>query len=179
MRITQARVGLAGLALAAAVAAPVGSSVASGATATAKPSGGTIHLFLSSTNVNDSVPAKVLVVGAFSDHGVNPSSSTNKSVLKLTRGNVVGNVSKLNAITQSDSWGTFDPVSCSFYGKATAPVRIVSGTGAYVGIHGTILFTDTIAVQLSRLANGKCNQANNAPIPSYLFVATGSGKVSF
>jgi hypothetical protein len=178
MHITRAKVGLAGVAFAAA-AVTVGSSLAAGATAAAKPAGGTIHVFVSSTNANENVPDTVLIVGAFSDHGVSPNNDSNKAVLKLKQGNIVVNVGKLNAITNSNSFGTFNPTSCSFYGKATAPVPFVSGTGAYVGVHGTIPITVTIAGESARLANGKCNEANNAPTPGFVFLATGSGKVSF
>ena len=55
----------------------------------------------------------------------------------------------------------------------------MSGTGAYVGITGSLAFTLTEAGQGPRLKNGKCNEANNAPALAQDLIGMGSGNVSF
>jgi hypothetical protein len=173
MQITRAKVGMAGLAIVAA-GVPLGSSLASGAAAAAKPAAGTIHVYVTNTSTNPSAPNKVLITGAFSDHGTGKGGT-----LHLTRGTITSNNSALAKITNSDSFGTFSPASCSFWGAATGPVRITKGTGAYVGIKGTVVVTLHEAAEGSLLANGTCNTASNAPAVASDLIIVGSGKVSF
>jgi hypothetical protein len=126
------------------------------------------------TALNPTTPNTVLVTGAFSDHGTGQGGTWH-----LTKGSIVIDASKLKAITNSANFGTFYPASCSFQGVASATVTLVSGTGAYAGITGRILATETVAAQGSLLKNGKCNEANNAPSVAEALIATGSGTVSF
>ena len=68
MHLTRAKVGIAGLAVVAA-GVPLGSSLASGSPAAAKPAAGVIQLFASNSTATGDSPNKILIVGAFSDHG--------------------------------------------------------------------------------------------------------------
>jgi hypothetical protein len=55
----------------------------------------------------------------------------------LTRGTITGDISKLDALLSSPTFGTFYKASCSVIGAAKVPIPVVSGTGAYAGINGT------------------------------------------
>jgi hypothetical protein len=154
-------------------AVPIVVSSASAA-APAKPTGGTIHVDVIDTSLSPTAPNKVLITGAFSDHGTGKHGT-----FHLTKGTITANTSALKAIINSPKFGTFYANSCSFTGVATGPVAIVSGTGAYAGIHGTLTATDSQADQGSLLKNGKCNQSNNAPAVAQDVIVTASGKVSF
>ena len=74
---------------------------------------------------------------------------------------------------------TFYPASCSYSGAAKGKVPIVSGTGTYAGIKGTLTATVIEAEQASLLKNGKCNTSDAAPLLAADLIATATGKVSF
>ena len=71
------------------------------------------------------------------------------------------NLSRLNKAANNAS-PSMNNTSCSFVVSVSAPVTIVSGTGAYVGAHGTLIIHETCAAILPRLASGKCNEAQSA-----------------
>jgi hypothetical protein len=150
----------------------VASGVSAASTAS-RPAAGTIHVYIVNTS-SSTAPNNVLITGAFSDHGTGKHGT-----FRLTRGTITANNSKLGAILTSPSFGTFYRASCSFSGVAKGTVPIVSGTGAYAGIKGSITATATEAEQGSLLKNGKCNESNNAPAVAQDIIITGSGKVSF
>ena len=97
---------------------------ASAASTASKPAGGTIHVYLVNTGVNPSVPANILITGAFSDHGTGKGATWH-----LAKGTITLNPAKLKAILNSPSFGNFYAASCSFDGAAEAKVPVVSGTG--------------------------------------------------
>jgi len=147
--------------------------VSAGSTA-AKASGGSVHIDGVNTGLSATSPVTVLITGAFSDHGKGKGKTWH-----LQHGSITFNTSALKAKLNSPTFGTFYPASCSYDGVAKAPVTIVSGTGAYAGIKGTITVTATVAEQGSLLKNGQCNTANNAPAVADTLIITGSGKVMF
>ena len=65
--------------------------------------------------------------------------------------------------------------------SAAAP--ILSGTGLYAGIHGTIRLTETFgfigSTYKSGPKKGKCNMSNTAPTVAQMGAVYGSGSVSF
>jgi hypothetical protein len=176
LHITRTKTVLAILTVAAAVV-PLGSSLASGATPAAKPAAGVIHVFV--TSVGNVPASSVLITGAFSDHGTNPNGNGNTTVLHLKKGNITVNVAKINAITNAPNFGTFNAASCSFTGLANGPVTLVRGTGAYVGIKGTVHVNLAEAGQFPLRKNGKCNTSNSAVPLAFDFIVTGAGKASF
>jgi hypothetical protein len=178
MNITRTKVGLASLAVVAA-GVPLGSSLASGATAAPKPAAGTIQVYVLGTSTNPNAPDKALITGAFSDHGTSPNTNGNTALLKLKHGTISVDIAALNKITNSSTFGTFSLASCSFSGTTKASVKLAKGTGAYVGIKGTIRINFSVAEQGSLLPSGACNPSNSAPAVASAFVVTGSGKVHF
>jgi hypothetical protein len=162
------------VAVAATVVPVVAPGVSAASTTASKPKAGTIHVYIVNTSISSTAPNNVLITGAFSDHGTGKHGT-----FHLTKGTITFNNSKLGAILNSPSFGTFYAASCSFSGVAKGAVPIVSGTGAYAGIKGSIAATVTSAEQGSLLKNGKCNQSSNAPAVAQDLIVTGSGKVSF
>ncbi len=149
-------------------------SAASAAAPAMKPEAGTIHVYLVNTSLNPNARNNVLITGAFSDHGTGKNG-----IWALTEGTIKVNNAAVAAIAKSPNFGTSYAASCSFDGVARGPVIIVSGTGAYVGITGTLAFTLTEAGEGSLLKNGNCNPSSNAPAVAEDLIGTGSGKVSF
>lgn len=164
---------LAALAVSGAASLLAISAASAGSTGT-QPAGGTVHIYLVNTSLNPAARAQVLITGAFSDHG-----SGKGGTWTLTRGTITLDASKLKAIANSPTFGTSYPASCSFAGVAKGPITILGGTGAYKGISGSMVATETVAGEGSLLKNGQCNQANNAPAVAQFLMVTGSGTVSF
>jgi hypothetical protein len=102
-----------------------------------------------------------------------------KGIWDLAKGTVTVNNSAIVAIIKSPTWGTSHASSCSFDGVAKGLVTIVSGTGAYMRITGSLTFTLTEAGQGPLLNNGKCNEASNAQAVAQYLIGIGSGNVSF
>lgn len=171
-RARRAGMALVGLAVAAIVVGAAASGAWAG-TAPSKVSGGTLHIYLTNTSVT-SQTTKVLVTGAFSDHGIGK-----QAVMHLSKGTITVDPSKLTAKFNAPTFGTFNVKSCSFWGTATASVPVVSGTGAYAGITGTLTATGTLAEQGALRNNGTCNTASNAPAVAFTEIVVASGKVSF
>jgi len=65
--------------------------------------------------------------------------------------------------------------TCSAYLTVSAPVQLLSGTGAYKGITGTVTLHAENAALLPRTKNGACN-GNGNPVRSYITIS-GSGTV--
>ena len=65
----------------------------------------------------------------------------------------------------------------------TAAAPVVSGTGLYAGIHGTIRITESFgfigSTYKSGPKKGRCNMSNSAPTVAQMATVYGSGAVSF
>ena len=110
---------------------------------------------------------KIVVTGAIGDFGT--TTNTNKAgkpnpnggyvKIKLHQGgfrvNAVALNKKLNSLQP-----TFNAATCSASGTGSANVTVFDGTGLYAGISGKIKITAAFAFVGPRLANGKCNMAN-------------------
>ncbi len=158
------------------IAALAGALFTSGdivAASAATPPAGVIHVYVTDSSPQDN-DHKVLITGAFSDHGTG-----NQATFYLTKGWIYLNLTGVKKIIDSQSFGSFNATSCSFWGSTPISVPIVKGTGAYTGIKGTFTGTLTIAGQGSLLANGKCNTSNNAPDVAGAFQVSASANVSF
>jgi hypothetical protein len=157
-----------------AIAAAAAVSVASGASAASTPAAGTVHVYIVNTSLSPTARSKILITGAFSDHGTGQHG-----VWRLSKGTINVNNANLRAITTSPAFRTFYPASCSYSGAARGKVPIVSGTGSYAGIKGRLSSTVVEAEQASLLKNGRCNTSDSAPLMAADLIATATGKVSF
>lgn len=158
------------------VAVPGGLILGSaGASAQSSPSGGTIQVWVTPSPTNNG-GGKILITGAIGDYGITKKGkNSNQAVLK--KGTIIVNLKQFNAATNNAN-PTINQSNCSTSFVASAPVPIVSGTGAYAGISGSFTLTAQFAFILPRTKSGSCNTSNNAnPLNQYGSV-TGSGTVS-
>jgi hypothetical protein len=164
---------LAGTLVAVAAAVPFLAQGASAASSASTPVAGMIHVYIVNTSLSPTASSKILITGAFSDHGPGKHG-----VWQLTKGTITVNNAKLKAIISSPGFRTFYPASCSYSGAAKGKVPIVSGTGSYAGIKGSLTATVIEAEQGSLLKSGKCNTSDAAPLVAADLIATATGKVS-
>jgi hypothetical protein len=155
--------------------------VASATTASPKAAtplkGGPIQIFVTPNLQSQNGGGTILFVGAIADHG---TTAGNKSgVATLTKGTITVDLSKLNSASNSANPSMLNQTTCSFVVKISAPVTIVSGTGAYAGAHGTLVLHEVFAAILPRLANGKCNGSNSAVPVSQYGEIQGAGTIGF
>jgi hypothetical protein len=138
-------------------------------------SSGNIQVFVTPSPTNNGA-GKILITGAIGDYGITKKGkNSNQAVLK--KGTITVNLKQFNAATNNAN-PTINQSNCSTSFTASAPVPIVSGTGAYVGITGSFTLTAQFAFILPRTKSGSCNTSNNAnPLNQYGSVA-GSGTVS-
>jgi hypothetical protein len=143
--------------------------------AAAAPAGGAIQIFVTPDLTSQNGGGSILIVGAIADHG---RTAGNKSgVATLTKGTLTVDLTKLNNASGKPTM--LDTATCSVVFEVSAPVTIVSGTGTYVGAHGTLVFHETFAAILPRLANGKCNDSNSAVPVSQYGQVQGAGTIGF
>ncbi len=162
----------------------VSGSVAA-ASGTAKS--GKVELWVepSSTGATSSAhPGKVIFTGAIGDYGdalkVNAAGkSTKKGVyrlLELKKGTILVDIAKFKEAQQKAA-PSIDLATCSFFESISAPVAIVSGTGTYHGIAGSVALTAR-AGGLGPFKNGKCTTKTTTPALATYFSITGSGTVT-
>ncbi len=143
------------------------------ASAQSSSSGGSIQVWLTPSLTGNG--GKILITGAIADYGVTKGKKAGQAVLK--KGTIKVNLKQFNAATNAVN-PTINPSNCSTSFTASAPVPIVSGTGAYAGITGSFTLTAQYAFILPKTKSGSCNTSNNAnPISQYGSVS-GSGTVS-
>jgi hypothetical protein len=172
-------VGVAGLLACLIVGASVALAAASGT-----PAGGRIQLFVQPGKGQGS--GKVLITGAIGDYGT--SSPTKSSGGKkfgtatLSKGTITID---LTAITRKVNKAnpTVDAATCSASIRKTAAAPIVSGTGLYAGITGTIRLTESFGFIGSTYTSGpkmgQCNFSNSGRTVAQMAIVYGSGRVSF
>ena len=155
----------------AATAAVVAIAVAGSAGASGRS--GTIYAY--GTPGLDGPNGTVIITGAIGDYGTTTKADRNGqvdpngqySLLQLKNGTVLSDPSALDAKIQAGTPNAkIDPVSCSLQGSVSAPNPIISGTGAYAGITGTVDTTFTIAELAARTPSGACD-TNADPIDVY------------
>jgi hypothetical protein len=157
--------------------------------ANAAPSGGQIRVWVT-PGPNDSPTSDILVTGAIGDYGKATSHDKNGKIdasgnyvtIKLQKGTFEVNSVALDA-KANNAQPTDNPTTCSAYLTVAAPVTLSQGTGAYKGISGTIIITETFAFLGPRVMTGarkgQCNNGNNVQPLSQYGQLTGVGAVSF
>jgi hypothetical protein len=130
----------------------------------------------------------IVLTGAIGDSGTagpanangQPDPNGNFRLLALQKGTILVNNTELNEDSNNPNRPptTFNKKTCSATFVITDPSPIVSGTGAYAGIHGSATITLSFALVFA-LTNGTCSMNSNAaPLAQYGSIA-GSGTVSF
>jgi hypothetical protein len=180
MRLGKTTVGVAGL-LACLI---VGASVALGAGASATPAGGPIHIFVQPGQGQGN--GKILFTGAVGDFGATHKAVTTGgksiSTAMLKKGTIKVDITAISKKTNSAN-PTIDAATCSGSITETAASPVVSGTGLYAGIHGTVKVTESFgfigSTYKSGPKKGQCNMSNSAPTVAQMATVYGSGTVSF
>jgi hypothetical protein len=179
MRLGKTCVGVVGL-LACLV---VGASVALGAGSSGTPAGGRIELFVQPAQNQGN--GKVLFTGAVGDYGSSHSVTTGGKKLAtatLKKGTIKLDLTAVAKKTNSAS-PAVDAATCSASATASAAAPIISGTGLYAGIHGTVKITESFgflgSTYKSGPKKGQCNMSNSAPTVAQMATVYGSGRVSF
>jgi hypothetical protein len=159
-----------------------GASVALGAGSSNPPAGGPIHIFIQPGSSQGK--GKILFTGAVGDYG--SSSPTTGSGGKkfgtatLKKGTIKIDLTAIRAKVDKAN-PTFNAATCSASYSETAAAPVVSGTGLYAGIHGTIQITESFGVigstYKSGSKKGQCN--NSATLIAAMVTVYGSGSVSF
>jgi hypothetical protein len=158
MRVTRAMMGAAGT-LACVVA---GASVALGAGSSTTPAGGPIQIFVQPGQ--NQGKGKILVTGAVGDYGTtSPSKSSGGKKLgtaTLKKGTITIDLTAISAKVDKAN-PAVNVATCSAALSETAPAPVVSGTGLYAGIHGTIQITESFgflgSTYKSGPKKGQCN----------------------
>jgi hypothetical protein len=179
MRVAGTVIGIGTLACVAA-----GAAVALGASSSAVPAGGPIQLFVQPGNGQGN--GKILFTGAVGDYGSSsPTHSSGgktygtatlkKGTIKIDLTAITAKVNKANPRVNA--------ATCSASISETAPAPIVSGTGLYAGIHGTLRLTESFgflgSTYKSGPKKGQCNTSNSAPTVAQMGIVYGRGSVSF
>jgi hypothetical protein len=156
-------------------------SVTSAASAATTPvtHGGTIHIY--SIGTSSSQSQNVVITGAFADAGT-LTVTGNATTVNLSKGNIVINLAQGVAAENKlfNHLAKFvSPSTCGINTSYSAPVKLVSGTGAYAGISGTVQVRTAEIGVFPKSASGRCNLSSNAQPVGFLSLAQGSGPVKF
>jgi hypothetical protein len=128
---------------------------------------------------------KILITGAIGDYGATHKASSGGKTLAtatLKKGTITFD---LTAITTKVNHATltFDKATCSASFTESAPVPVVSGTGLYAGIHGTVRLTESFgfigSTYKSGSKKGQCNLSNSAPTVAQMGEVYGDSTISF
>jgi len=179
MRLRKATVGVAGLL----TCLVVDASVALAAGSSGTPAGGRIQLFVQPGKTQGN--GKVLFTGAIGDYGSSHSVTTGGKkfgTATLTKGTITIDLTAVGK-KASNASPTVDLATCSGSISVSAAAPIVSGTGLYAGIRGTVKVTESFgfigSMHKSGPKRGQCNLSNSAPTVAQMAVVCGSGTVSF
>ena len=161
----------------------VGCAPAGGATASSPRAQGVVTVAATS---NGSASGRVVLTGAIGDSGttlrVNATGKADARggyiKLSLRQGTVEVNLRTLDTLLTR---AVFLTPTCSATLSASSPASVVSGTGAYRGITGTITLTVTVSMVLPRYASGSHKGTCNVDGTSTgeLVTFSGSGPISF
>jgi hypothetical protein len=130
---------------------------------------------------------KAVFTGAIGDYGAavstnssgKPTKNGDYEKLTLKKGSILVNSTAFNAAGNNAQPSTNNTTTCSFAFDYSGSVQIVSGTGTYSGITGTLNLTAQFAAVGPRTKSGSCNQSNNANPLAFFATVTGSGSVSY
>lgn len=112
----------------------------------------------------------VIFVGAFNDRGMVSGNTVLKFV--LTKGSF-----KMKAISTTSSQLVSGTCAATYGGHVTYEIVKGSGTGAYVGINGSLDTTVTGVIILPTLNNGKCDLHSAKALPEIAWIH-GSGTLA-
>jgi len=137
-------------------------------------SGGQVQLWATPT-LRGSGGGTILFTGAIGDYGVTKRLSGTQSEAILRKGTIKVDLAQIRAASNAAK-PTVNPANCSVTLTFSGPVQILSGTGAYAGITGSLTLNESVAGVLPKTKSGSCN--GNVVVPLGAFASiTGSGTV--
>jgi len=150
---------------------------------------GTIKVWGTVNSSPSNKPTPVLITGVIGDHGtvqnVNSSGKPNANgdyfKLTLRKGTFTVNGKAFDSAFANAGNPPPDYSSTTCTGSFSigpVSVPVVSGTGAYSGMTGSVNLGGQIAILLPRAKNGSCNTSNNAQPLGFWGIVTGQGTVS-
>jgi len=174
-RRTVVRLACAGGGLAALVGGVVGLSPSS---ASARAPRYPIHV--EAVGSASSSSQQVVITGAFADAGQLTVSGPRDAVA-LSKGSILLDLSageKAENALFNHLGSLVNPKTCGINASYKAPVKIVSGTGSYQGITGSLVLTTQEVGVFPKSPDGSCNLSSNAAPVGFLSLASGSGTAS-
>lgn len=155
--------------------------IGAGANGAGMPKGGAIRIYVVPGNGQGN--GTIVIVGAIGDYGKTTKQVGGFGKAVLHKGTFKVD---LTAVTQAVNKAkplVFNTTTCSFAFTATAPAAISSGTGAYKGVSGTLMITETFAgygpFYTTGAHKGKCNTSPNANPTAEWGSVTGVGSVRY
>ena len=146
------------------------------------PTGGAVRFFVVPGHAQGD--GTIVIAGAIGDYGkTTPIDKKGMGEALLQNGTFQVNLSAMVKKLNSSKPIIANTTTCSFVFGATAPITLLNGTGAYKGISGTMMLTETFAGYgpffTTGAHKGKCNTSNSAtPLAQYGSVE-GVGTVKF
>lgn len=146
--------------------------------------GGAIQFWVTPSQTGNG--GHVLVTGVIGDYGKAQNATaagkpiSRKSPYKelvLKNGTILINLAKYDKAQNNANPTMYNKANCSAYLIVSAPAAIMSGTGAYKGITGTVTLHAENAVLLPKTKKGSCNENAN-PLNNYVAI-NGAGTVKF
>ena len=162
----------------------LGASVALAAGSSGTPAGGRIQLFVQPGQGQGR--GKILFTGAVGDYGSSSraisSGGKKLATATLKKGTITIDLTAISAKVNKAN-PAVNHATCSASITETAAAPVVSGTGLYAGIHGTIRLTESFGFIGSTFKSGpkqgQCNFSNSGRTVAQMGIVYGSGTVSF
>jgi hypothetical protein len=151
--------------------------VASPGLATASATSKVVHV-ATVGNANSS-DQSLLLTGGLGDAGTLAVNGPTDTVT-LSRGTLTIDLSKAEGAENklfSHLKALVNPQSCSMNASYTAPVKVMSGTGSYAGISGTLVIRTAEIGVFPRTSSGSCDLSSNAQPVGFLSIGQGSGSL--
>jgi len=123
---------------------------------------------------------EVVITGAFADAGQLTITGP-VNTLTLSRGSIVLDMTaggKAETALFNHLTAIMNPKTCGVNGSYKASVKMVSGTGFYQGISGSVSVTTQEIGVLPKSADGSCNLSTSVAPIGFLSVASGIGTAS-
>jgi len=113
-----------------------------------------------------------------------PDGKGNYFKLSLRKGSLTLNGTQFNAALSAEENGNppadYSVTTCTgSFTVGPAPAPVVSGTGAYAGISGSVNLSAQLAILLGKTKAGACNTGANATSLGFWGVVTGQGTISY
>ena len=145
------------------------------------PKGGLIRIYVVPGNGQGN--GTIVVVGAIGDYGKTTKQVGGFGKALLHKGTFKVNLNAMSKALNKAKPVLFSATTCSGVFSATAPAAISNGTGAYKGISGTLILTETFAgygpFYTTGAHKGKCNTSNNSTPTAQWGAVTGVGTVKY